>query len=351
MKILINGGFFCKNLTGIERYAYEITARLDKISKPDEIAVIVPANADVPQFANLKLIRLKKKLKSHPWWKLVTLQWFLITHRNYTILDYGNTCLPFAPGLVFLHDIYFEFFPEDFVNIRDKIGRLYYRRQYRLIAKKAKKIITVSYFSRNQIIDNFKTDPAKISVIYNGADHIKSINEDNTVFNDFPVLAEKPFYFSLGSLSKRKNLKWIIEYASKHTDQLFAISGTSLSTLKNKIDNAIPSNVLFLGYLKDSQVKALMTKCKAFLFPSYYEGFGIPPLEALACGAPVIVSNAASLPEIYGASALYIDPYNADVDLDEMLKQPVDKPDAILSKYSYDTSAQQVYELIQDVIC
>ena len=90
-----------------------------------------------------------------------------------------------------------------------------------------------------------------------------------------------------------------------------------------------------------------MEKCKAFILPSYYEGFGLTPLEALSCGAKVIVARAASLPEIYGNAAHYIDPFNTDVDLDALLEEPVESPDAILEKYSYDTAARQVYELIR----
>jgi glycosyltransferase involved in cell wall biosynthesis len=92
-----------------------------------------------------------------------------------------------------------------------------------------------------------------------------------------------------------------------------------------------------------------MERCKAFLLPSYYEGFGLTPLEALSCGAKIIVANAASLPEIYGKCAHYIDPYDTNVDLDELLKEPVEAPDSILEKYSYDTAAKQVYGLIQNI--
>jgi len=350
-KILINGDFFCRRLTGIERYAYEITIRLDKISKPEEIALIVPNNAiNVPVFSNLKLIRHKKNIKSHLWWQMITLQWFLITHRQYTILEFGNTALPFAPGIVFLHDIYCEFFPEDFTSKRDKLIRAYNRRQYRLISKKAKKIATVSYFTKNQIIENYRVDPEKISVIYSSWEHFKLINADLSVFNAHPVLKKGGYYFSLGSLSKRKNIKWIIEYARKNPDAVFAISGVSLPTVKaDELDTGIPKNIILLGYLDDSKVKALMEHCKAFILPSYYEGFGLTPLEALSCGARVIIANAASLPEIYGNTAHYIDPYNSDIDLDKLLGEPVEKPDEILAKYSYDTAAQQVYKLIKEL--
>jgi len=349
-KILINGDFFCRRLTGIERYAYEITVRLDKISKPGEIAIIVPNNTEnVPEFSNLKLIRHKKNIKSHLWWQMITLQWFLITHREYTVLEFGNTALPFAPGIVFLHDIYCEFFPEDFTTGRDKLIRAYNRWQYRLISKKAKKIATVSFFTKNQIIENFRVDPAKISIIYSSWEHFRIIDADYSVFNAYPALKKGGYYFSLGSLSKRKNIKWIIEYARKNPAVVFAVSGVSLPTLKaDELNNFVPQNIILLGYLDDSKVKALMEYCKAFILPSYYEGFGLTPLEALSCGAQIIIAKAACLPEIYGDTAHYIDPFNTDVNLDELLRGPVEKPVEILIKYSYDTAAEQVYKLIQE---
>jgi glycosyltransferase involved in cell wall biosynthesis len=347
-KILINGYFLCRRLTGIERYACEITRRLDVISKPKEIAIIIPGNFnDVPPYKNLEVIKYKKKLP-HVFWQLITLQFFLLTHKQYTILDFSNTCLPLAPGIVFLHDIYCEFFPEDFTAFRDKLARIYNKWQYRLIAKKAKKIGTVSQFSRNQIAEKYHIDPGKITVACNGWEHFKTISADYSVFDDFPIL-RTPFYFSLGSLSKRKNLQWIVNYALKNPDALFVVSGTSLPSMRvDEIENGASwNNIIFLGYLTDGKVKALMEKCAAFLFPSYYEGFGVPPLEALSCGAQVIVARAASLPEIFGNTVHYIDPFNTDVELDKLLREPVDPPDKILKKYSYDSAAQKVYEMIQ----
>jgi glycosyltransferase involved in cell wall biosynthesis len=348
--ILINGDFLCRRLTGIERYAYEITNRLDKLSNPEEIAIVIPSFVEnIPNYKNLKIIRLEKKSKSNIRWQMLTLQGFLLRHKQYTLLEFGNTCLPLTPGIVFLHDIYCEFFPEDFISKRDKFTRLYGRIQYRFIARLAKKIVTVSEYSKNEIAETFKINPSKINVIYSSADHMRSINADKTIFDNFPIIAEKPFYFSLGSLSKRKNIKWILNYAVKHPETLFAISGTSLSTVKvDELDTETPQNIILLGYLDDSKVKALMEHCKAFILPSYYEGFGLTPLEALSCGAQVIVAKAASLPEIYGNTAHYIDPYNSDVDLDELLGEPVEKPDEILAKYSYDKAAEQVYTIIKE---
>ncbi|MDR2865379.1 MAG: glycosyltransferase, partial [Spirochaetaceae bacterium] len=189
----------------------------------------------------------------------------------------------------------------------------------------------------------------KITVIYSSHLHFKTIQADYSVFDEHRELSQ-PYYFSLGSLSKRKNIRWILEYAASHPKELFALSGAALPTVHVDELNAPHGlkNIILLGYLDDGKVKALMEKCKAFILPSYYEGFGLTPLEALSCGAKIIIANAASLPEIYGNTAHYIDPFNTTVDLDALLKEPVQSPQAILQKYSYDTSAQMVYNLIQE---
>jgi glycosyltransferase involved in cell wall biosynthesis len=197
--ILINGYFLCRKLTGIERYACEITKRLDALIQPGEISIIIPADAkNIPNYTNISIILYGKTIQ-HILWQMVTLQWFLMSHREYTVLEFGNTCLPFAPGIVFLHDIYCEFFPEDFVGFRNKLVRIYNRWQYRLIAKKAKKIITVSNFTRNQIAENYNVVPEKISVVYSSWFHFKTIHSDYTVFESFPILSNQ-FYFSIGSI-------------------------------------------------------------------------------------------------------------------------------------------------------
>lgn len=344
--VLINGYFLCRKITGIERSAIEITRRLDKLILPGEISIIVPGDCEsVPEYKNINVIKHKKKIP-HILWQIFTLQIFLLRNPRYTILEFGNTCLPFAPGIVFLHDIYCEFFPEDFSSFRDKIVRLYTRWQYRLIAHRAKRICSVSLFSKYQIATTYSISPERITVIYGSWDHFSAIKPDYSVFDDFSILS-KPFYFTLGSITKRKNLKWIMDYAIKHKNDLFAVSGDVMPTASGILSGTIPKNIIMLGYLNDSRVKALMEKCKAFLMPSYYEGFGIPPLEALSCGAQIIISNAASLPEIYGNTAHYIDPFNTDVELDLLLKTSVESPERILKKYSYDNSAKMVYDLIK----
>ena len=97
----------------------------------------------------------------------------------------------------------------------------------------------------------------------------------------------------------------------------------------------------------DGEIRSLMANCKAFILPSIYEGFGIPPMEALAENAQIIVSNTSCLPEIYSKSAHYIDPYQLEnIDLDKILAEHVEDPEAVLNKYSWEKSAKTLYSLI-----
>ena len=103
------------------------------------------------------------------------------------------------------------------------------------------------------------------------------------------------------------------------------------------------------GYLSDGEVKAILSECKAFIFPSYFEGFGLPPLEALSCGAQIIISNSTCLPEIYGKSAHYINPDEPNVDLERLLEEPVANSQEILHSLTIEKSAKQLYKVIKSV--
>lgn len=349
-KFIINGDFLCRNLTGIERFAYEICVRLDKIIEKDFIGIFIPKNAKViPSFENIKIYVSDKNIKSFPRWSFFNYGSFLIKHKAIGI-DFSNTCSIRKPGVVFLHDIYCKVFPEDFNGFRDNLVRLYSCFMYRFVAKHSKKLLTVSNYSKKQIATTYKIEESSIDVIPNGWEHFDSVKPDNSIFEKFPKL-NNDFYFTLGSLSKRKNLKWIADYAVNHQDETFAISGKMLSGLVPAELEVLKSldNVVLLGYVSDGEVKALMQKCKAFILPSYYEGFGIPPLEALSCGAKIVISNAACLPEIYGDSAYYIDPNNANVNLTELIMEERKNPLELLQKYTYQNAAEKFYEVLKNI--
>ena len=352
-KILaINGEFFCRNLTGIERVAIDTLEVLDGLLPSGRAELILPANAqNVPQYANIKCVRLPVAATFFPKWTQFAFQKYVLKNKR-TSLDFSNTCPYFAPGIEFLHDIYARLYSADFKSRRDKLIRLYSNIMYRRITKKAKAIIAVSEYTKKTIVERYKIDPARVKVVYDGLGSYKRIEPDFSVFDRLPQLKEKEFYFTLGSLSTRKNLKWIAENARLYPKALFAVSGKPLPSVVPPELEALKSlpNVLMTGYLSDGEVKALLSKCKAFVFPTYFEGFGLPPLEALSCGAPIVISDRTSLPEIYGKAAHYIDPDKPDVDIAALLKEPVEPADEVLKKFTVEKSAKQLAEIIMEVI-
>lgn len=214
--------------------------------------------------------------------------------------------------------------------------------------KYSKKIITCSDYQKRAIVKYFHCRPEKVETFYWGWEHMKDIQSDETVFERCSQIKKRDYFYTLGSLAPHKNFKWILEVAKRNADKRFVIAGgKNLKAWKDNIETDEIKNVHFIGYVTDEENKALMSHCRAFLFPSKYEGFGIPPLEAMACGAQVIISNATCLPEVYEDSAHYIDPDDYEVDLDKILSEQVGSPEKILKKCSWDVVSRKIYELIK----
>ena len=348
--ILINGNFLCRNLTGIERFAFEVCAALDEIVRREEgIALFAPCNAkQIPVYKNIEVVLSQKPLKSFPLWDMVVFA-RECKRRKALALDFSNTApLGKTCGIAFLHDIYAKDCPQDFRTLKEKLIRAYSRLHYKNIAHNAQKVLTVSQFSKKRIQEAYGVSSDRIEVVPNGWEHFARIESDKAVFEKFPALKQGGYFFTLGSISKRKNLKWIAQYAQKNPHQTFAVSGKAISGLVPKELEELKTlgNVVLLGYVSDGEVKALMQGCKAFVFPSYYEGFGIPPLEALSCAAKVVCSKAASIPEVCADAVSYIDPFDANCDLDAIIAKPTSPPDEVLSRYTYRQAASKLKAIL-----
>ena len=152
----------------------------------------------------------------------------------------------------------------------------------------------------------------------------------------------KEYFFSLSTLSRNKNGKWIIENAKYNPDCVYAIAGKYYETDKFEIS----PNVYMLGFISDEDACALIKNCRAFIHPSLYEGFGIPPLEALALGAEVIASNVTSLPEVLCNSVYYINPLDWNINLDALLTQSVEFREQALKQFSWEKSAEMLKNIL-----
>lgn len=220
--------------------------------------------------------------------------------------------------------------------------------KYDAISKKSQIIVTDSEASKKDICNILNVTPDRVKVIYCSWEHMRDIKEDIGIFEAHPELREKEYYYAIGNIMPHKNLKWIVQVAKNNPNAIFAVAGNMTSFNLDYLHES--DNVIYLGRVSDGENKSLMKNCKAFLHPAFYEGFGIPPLEALACGAPIIISNTSCLPEIYKNCAHYISPYEFEYDLDKLLNEEVESADKVLNLYSWDESAKRWMDIFREVI-
>jgi len=346
---VINGEFVVQKLTGVQRMARELVRELDSIVQKGEAVLVTPKYAandlGLKNIEVVQYVRVPSTKIGHPisyLWESICMSFYLLTHRSVSVNLCGTRPL-LRPDFAIIHDVLYKSHPQFFTGasiINKKFHSLVYWYTFRLI----KHIFTDSQYTKEMIIKYYKVRPDQITVVGCGWQHYERIDFDDSIYNTFPILKERGFFFSLGSLALHKNMAWVLNAAKYNPDYIFCITGEA--SINRAVYTDIPPNVLFTGRLSDGQVKTLMRDCKALIFPSFCEGFGLPPLEALSVGAKIIISNSTCLPEVYGDSAIYIDPFDSNVNMDALLKTPTSDPQAILAKYSWKKSAEQIYETV-----
>lgn len=343
MKYAFNGYLFSQRQTGVMRFAREILLGIDKLCKNNEFILVVPEYAEsVPKLNKIKIEKYGATRGNM--WEQKDFVKYLKSH-DLDSVNFNNTMPLLRPGIIVIHDIAYKIHPEFGSTFHGKISNFYHRIIFGKASKSNKPIITVTYFSKYQLIDEYKIEPNRIHVIGNAWQHINKYGYDDSILKKNNLM-KNSYYFSLGSLSKMKNTKWFIDVAEKHPEETFVLSGVQASGDREKFN--IPSNVIKTGFISDEQVKSLIRDCKAFIYPSIYDGFGIPPLEALSQGTQVICSSAACLPEVYRNCVHYIDPYDTNVDIEKLLNEPVDDAQEVLSRYSWEKSTKEFYNLLEN---
>jgi glycosyltransferase involved in cell wall biosynthesis len=224
-----------------------------------------------------------------------------------------------CPFVVTIHDCIHLRFPEYLPN---RMAPVYAHQMMALSARRARRILTVSQASKRDILHYFGVPPTKVEVIYNALDERladpPSADDLERVRQRFLLTA--PFVLYTGNIKPHKNLDRLIEafaLVRRQTDNLkLLIIGDAISKYPNLRRlvhrHQLHRDVRFLGFVPDATLAALYRMAAVFVFPSLYEGFGLPPLEAMASGTPVITSNVSSLPEVVGDAALLIDPLRPD---------------------------------------
>ena len=343
MKIIINGKVYSKKyISGVQRYQIEIAKELDKLVKPGDFEVIMPPNANKPNFKNIKVKQWGKL--SGILWEQMEFPYYV--HKNKGIsLNLGNTSPMVNPGIVCLHDINMLKNRKNF----NFFNFIWYKILHKRSVTDCKELITVSNFSRNEIAEYYNMDKEKINITYNGWEHINRVNEDKETLKRIKEITNgRKYFFSIGTLTKHKNIKWVIEVARKNTDFDFLISGFKNSEkVYKKLGIESTDNVKYLGYLNDEEIKTTIKNAEALIYPTLYEGFGIPPIEAMALGTKVIVSDIPAIREIYENTVYYIDPYNSNIDLEKLLNEEVENREKILEKYSWKKSAKVLLNILE----
>ena len=294
--IVLNGRFLHQDLTGVQRYAHELLTRMPEL---DVISPHAPLGS----------------AKGHLWEQLLLPR--LCSGR--LLWSPGNTGpLAYENQVVTIHDASTLDHPEWFSGPFAK----WYRFLLPRLARQVKKIITVSEFSRRELARLCDVPPGKIVAIHNGISprFAPASAAQKTALMKKHAL-EKPFVLYLGSLEPRKNVAALLaawKNLAPRGHEL-VLAGAASRIFRERGFDGLPPGARLLGRVGDDELPALLSAADWFAFPALYEGFGFPPLEAMACGTPVLCSNATSLPEVCGAAfdgktgaALYFDPNKVD---------------------------------------
>jgi glycosyltransferase involved in cell wall biosynthesis len=311
MNIFINARFLSQSLTGVQRYATEFVKALDHLIETGQIdktndSYVLLGPKNINSELKLKHIPIKKVgiLTGHLWEQLE-----LPFHaRRGLLLCLCNTGpLVKRNQIVVIHDARVLALPKSY--------SLAYRSWYKLLipilGRIVKKIMTVSSFSKKELAHYYRFDPTKIAVVCEGKEHILSVSRDEAVLKK-NAIGDKPYILAVSTLTRNKNFQAIVQAVEqiKHTEFDVVIVGGKDSRVFTQAQTLLPDFVKYVGYVSDGELRVLYEQALCFVYPSLYEGFGLPPLEAMACGCPVIVSNTTSLPEVCGDAAIYCDPYN-----------------------------------------
>ena len=307
-QIYINGRFLTQPITGVQRYALELTRHMDQLLDDNNFA------------PELELICLTPPQEfPNPHWKHIDLRSIGKNRGNlWEQLDlplYLNGELLFSPAnigpwyyrnqVVTMHDASVFAVPDAY----SFAFRAKYEFVFKQLAKRAAILLTDSEFSRLELAHYLKVAPERFSVVPLGSDHMTSVQPDRDILNENNLEADS-YLLMVASHSSHKNYDAVIRAFRllERNVKLVAVGGNSQHVFKKSGAIGALANVLNLGYVNDRELKALYENALGFIFPSLYEGFGLPVLEAMRAGCPVICSHAASLPDVAGDAALYFDP-------------------------------------------
>jgi glycosyltransferase involved in cell wall biosynthesis len=306
--------------SGIGRYTQNLVKNLAKIDRDNTYSVLVNNKEEaLEERENLEFFPLRREIPIYGLSEQVLLP-LEVRRRKPDLVHYPNFNMPLvnpAPVVVTIHDLIYYLFPD---ACPGRAAHLYARFMFRAVPRLAKRIITDSEYTKNDIVRHLGIKPEKISVVHLAIDPIYRPVEDarrlEAARKKYGITGEYVFY--AGTHQPRKNLVRLVKAFSrlKTKDHLLVITGKKEERRREVYDTVerlgLSERVVFTGMVPEEDLPELYSMADLFVFPSLYEGFGLPPLEAMACGTPVVTSEATSLPEVVGDAALIADPLDVD---------------------------------------
>ncbi|WP_205728955.1 glycosyltransferase family 4 protein [Flagellimonas onchidii] len=378
MKIGIEGQrLFRKKKHGMDMVALELIKNLQRIDQKNEYVVFVKPDFDdtcIPNAPNFKVVQLDSKW-GYPGWEQIALPRAAHKEGCDVLHCTSNTGPLFSkvPIITTLHDIIYlesiSLFKKEGTWYQ-KLGNMYRRYFVPPVIRKSKKVITVSNYEKERINNYFGFKDDRLTAIYNGVgSHFKKVTD----LGELASAKEKyklpdNFFFFLGNTDPKKNTKGVLkafaDFNKIYPGQYKLVmldydEGELLKLLDTAGGREIRELIHLTGYVSNTDLPAIISQSAIFLYPSLRESFGIPILEGMACGVPVITSNTSSMPEVAGeGSALMVDPFNP-LEITNAIRAIVE--DKVLAKvlaekgikrakhFSWESMAKNVLELYEDV--
>ncbi len=373
MKIAINTRFLIPGkLDGIGWFTYEVVRRITR-SHPEHTFLFFFDRRYDPGFIfseNIQPVVLRPPAR-HPWlWHL----WFQYRLKHYLrkhpadLLFSPDGFLPLGtniPAIPVIHDLNFMHYPEE---LPKSVSR-YYRRYFPRFAAEASRIITVSGFSKKDIAARFQVPPGKISVAWNGVHEVFSpLPEEGREKVRKEFTEGFPYFVHIGSLLPRKNIPRLLRAFEQFRDSSpkrykLVIAGRPMFGT-DEISKTLRSmkharDVIIREGLSRRETHRILASAEALVFASYFEGFGIPLAEAMACRVSVIAARATAIPEVCGDAALYVDPFSVESISGAMLQlsqnkklreELIEKGEKRVTLFNWDHTAAKVWDVIEQTI-
>lgn len=351
-KIYINARFLTQKVTGVQRFAIEVSRKLKSSELGPNLCFIAPHNILHTELAQELEVTVVGTRRGHLWEQLDLVS-YLKLQGNPLLLNLANAApLRYSNLIVTIHDLAVYYNPRWF----SFPYLAYYRFMTPLLVRKAKLIFTVSNFVKEELIKRFDINPASIQVIYNAV-------SENFLLPLKGQSLKQNVILTVSSVEPRKNIRNLILAFNKADIQdhyLYIIGGKSRAFADTDLNKLVENNdrIKLLGRVPDEELLSLYSRAKLFAYLSFYEGFGIPNIEAMAMGTPVITSDIPVFHEVCGEGAFYVDPTNVELISEGLLALINDSKrlnDLLLkgakqnSKYNWRVSADNIIRGIMKI--